>query len=351
MFSLNKIAIAVFFVASLPAYADPNSSPDSHAPIGVMGDHTHDKGEWMVSYRFMDMQMEDNLLEDDSISPIQIVTTIPNRFNDLPMMPPTLRVVPVEMQTRMHMLGVMYAPTDKITLMAMLNYVEKEMDHITFQGGMGTNVLGQFTTDPSGLGDAKLGLLYRLMQGPVHKLHANFSVSLPLGDIEQTDQILTPMGMTPSPRLPYPMQLSSGTWDVEPGITYTGHSGVLGWGAQFKYLYRISDNKNGYTLGNKTSLTSWASYTFSPHISAALRLSYYNQQQIEGIDTLIIAPVQTADPDNSGGNAVNLGVGLNYITDQGHRFALEYENTIDQRVNGVQMEMKNMLTFGYQYAF
>ena len=26
--------------------------PDSHAPIGVMGDHMHKEGEWMVSYRF-----------------------------------------------------------------------------------------------------------------------------------------------------------------------------------------------------------------------------------------------------------------------------------------------------------
>ena len=30
---------------------------DSHAPIGVMGDHMHAKGEWMVSYRFMRMAM------------------------------------------------------------------------------------------------------------------------------------------------------------------------------------------------------------------------------------------------------------------------------------------------------
>ena len=31
-----------------------------HAPVDVMGDHMHKKGEWMVSYRFMMMTMEDN---------------------------------------------------------------------------------------------------------------------------------------------------------------------------------------------------------------------------------------------------------------------------------------------------
>ena len=29
--------------------------PDGHAPVSVMGDHTHNKGEWMFSYRFMSM--------------------------------------------------------------------------------------------------------------------------------------------------------------------------------------------------------------------------------------------------------------------------------------------------------
>lgn len=29
--------------------------PDGHAPIGIMGDHYHKKGEWMLSYRMMTM--------------------------------------------------------------------------------------------------------------------------------------------------------------------------------------------------------------------------------------------------------------------------------------------------------
>ena len=37
--------------------ADSIQLPDSHAPISVMGDHTHRKKEVMFSYRFMNMQM------------------------------------------------------------------------------------------------------------------------------------------------------------------------------------------------------------------------------------------------------------------------------------------------------
>jgi len=43
----------------------------------------------------------------------------------------------------MYMLGVMYAPSDKVTLMAMLNYVTMEKDILTVMGGV-------FTTESSG---------------------------------------------------------------------------------------------------------------------------------------------------------------------------------------------------------
>lgn len=40
---------------------------DGHAPIGVMGDHVHHKGEWMASYRYMNMNMFGNLSGTENI--------------------------------------------------------------------------------------------------------------------------------------------------------------------------------------------------------------------------------------------------------------------------------------------
>ena len=49
----------LFFYALAWTSADtPKSRPDSHAPIGVMGDHGHKTGEVMLSYRFMTMDMQ-----------------------------------------------------------------------------------------------------------------------------------------------------------------------------------------------------------------------------------------------------------------------------------------------------
>ncbi len=157
--------ITTSLLAAGPAMSEPGASghhsgnghhahrPDSHAPIGVMGEHMHKKGEGMLSYRAMRMEMDGNRIGSDSVSPETIATTVPNRFFGRPMQPPTLRVVPTRMTMDMHMFGMMYAPTNNLTLMAMVNYIEKEMDHVTFRGPRGTTRRGTFTTKSEGIGD------------------------------------------------------------------------------------------------------------------------------------------------------------------------------------------------------
>lgn len=327
---------------------------DSHAPIGVMGDHMHHKGEWMLSYRYMYMEMEGNRIGKNSVSPETIATTVPNRFFGNPMQPPTLRVIPTSMDMEMHMLGAMYAPSDWLTLMVMAMYHEKTMDHITFAGGAGTTRLGTFTTRVSGIGDTRLSGMIRLYNDGIHHVHLNAGVSLPTGSTEETDDVLTPMGMRPTLRLPYPMQLGSGTYDLLPGITYTGKMDRYGWGAQYMGTIRTGSD-NGYTLGDQHEINGWASYRWRPWISNSVRLSYMTLDTIDGIDPSIMAPVQTADPNNQGGDIVTLYLGLNIAGQEGwvrgHRLALEAGIPLHRDLNGPQLETDLTLTGGWQYAF
>ena len=348
----RRVILSASFLLLSNSINAQHSASDEHAPIGVMGDHLHEAGEFMVSYRYMLMNMEDNLQGTDSITPDEIVTTIPNRFLGAPMMPPTLRVVPLEMQTAMHMVGIMYAPTDKLTLGLMLSLVDKEMDHVTYQGGMGTSQLGEFTTKTDGMGDTKLTMLYGLFKNDSSQLMFNLGLSIPTGDVEERARILTPMNTTPSPRSPYAMQLGSGSYDLEPGLTWKHQLAEdWKWGAQMKYLTRLEDNDENYNLGDRFTFANWFSYQLNSNVSTSLRLTYIDQDSIDGMDKLIAAPVQTADPDNYGGQRWDLGFGVNFIFPGDHRIALEYETTIDQDVNGVQLEMQDMLTLGYQLAF
>ena len=332
----------------------------NHAPIGVMGDHMHKKGEVMFSYRAMRMHMEDNRIGTDGVSPTQIATSVPNRFFGAPMQPPTLRVVPTQMDMDMHMLGVMYGVTDWLTVMAMGQYVTKEMDHTTFQGGMGPNILGEFTTQSDGFGDTKLSALIRAFEvkrenGVRHNAHFNAGISIPTGSITETDQILTPMGMTPSPRLPYPMQLGSGTVDIEPGVTYNGVSDSFSWGAQYRATLRTGNNDEGYTLGDKQFVTAWAQYGMADWVSFSARAAFSAQEAISGNDAAIAAPVQTANPDFQGGDRLDIGVGINFAGQsgvvKGHRLALEVLFPVHQDLNGPQLETDWTVTIGWQRAF
>lgn len=328
---------------------------DSHAPIGVMGEHMHRKGEWMLSYRYMKMDMDGSQNGKNDISPEETATTIANPFFGMPMQPPTLRVVPTQMTMKMHMLGFMYAPSDWLTLMAMASYLQKDMNHITFMGGMGTTILGGFETRSSGIGDTKVSGMIKIYEDDTHHLHANAGVSLPTGSITEKDDVLTPMGTTPRLRMPYPMQLGSGTFDLIPGITYTGKSGPVGWGAQYSSMIRLGESDEDYTLGDEHRLTGWMSYLFSPWISVSGRLAGQTIGKIEGRDSRIVAPVQTADPDNQGGDRIDFLIGVNLAAQsgifRGQRLAAEFGVPIHQNLNGPQLETDWLFTLGYQYSF
>ncbi|MGB3469564.1 MAG: transporter [Erythrobacter sp.] len=343
--------------AVTPAFADDTASDghsiDSldHAPIGVMGDHRHKKGEWMVSYRLMHMDMAGIQIGTDSVTPEQVATTVPNRFFGNPGQPPTLRIVPTSMRMDMHMAGVMYGVSDDVTLMVMGNYITKEMDHITFQGGMGTNRLGTFRTRTADIGDTKVAALIGLSD----TILFNAGISLPTGTITEEDDILTPMDGNPTVRTPYPMQIGSGTFDLEPGITYRDQNARFGWGAQLRGTIRLGDNDEGYSFGNKAMATIWGAAALSPAVSVSARMQAETLGRVDGTDPLIAGPVQTANPDFQGGETVTAFAGMNFAVTggslKGWRLGVEGGLPVVQDLNGPQMPTDYTLTVGIQKSF
>lgn len=308
----------------------------------------------MFSYRYMSMDMEGNLKGSSSVAADTIVTTEANRFFGNPGMPPTLRVVPLNMSMDMHMLGLMYAPGDRLTLMLMANYVEKDMDHVTYMGGAGTTVLGNFNTKTNDWSDTTVSGLISLLNREDARIHAIVGVSLPTGSTSESGQILTPMNMQPTVRLPYPMQLGSGSYDPVLGLSYSGFADRWAWGTQWRSTIRMSDNDDNYQLGNETRVTGWLSYLFNDPVSGSIRVEYYDRGNISGIDPQIMLPVQTADPARQGVSRTDLAFGVNIAGQhnlEGWRVALEYIVPIDQDLDGPQLETDSQLVFGLQKSW
>lgn len=357
MFHGRGVAAALLCVVSAAAQAGGDHAPaaapraDSHAPIGVMGDHVHNAGEFMFSYRYMRMEMEGNRIGQSEVSPEFIVQNVPNRFDG----PENLRVVPLDMTMEMHMIGGMYGLTDDITIMAMVPVVTNTMNHVTFQGMSGTERLGTFQTDSSGLGDVGVSGLFRVRDNGRDQLVAKLGLRAPTGDIEDTHPVLTPMNTRPILRMPYPMQVGTGTFALNPGMTWRRYVGPASVGVNYDGVLQLGRNDEGYTQGDQHTLSSWISYGWAPWVSTSLRVRGLTREQMQGRDDQVMAPVQTANPDFHGGDRAEAGIGVNLQGVRGglrgHRVAFEVLWPFYQDLNGPQLETDSTLTVGYQYAW
>ncbi len=322
------LASVVSAVSSATAYE--TGRVDGHAPIGVMGDHTHHAGEWMTSYRYMRMSMKGNRDGSARKSSADVLRNFP--------------VTPTSMDMEMHMFGVMYAPTDQLTLTAMVPFLRLDMNHKTRMGA-------KFTTRSKGIGDIAVGGLWKLFENEVHHLHANTRLSFPTGSISEKDD--TPMGRV---RLPYPMQLGSGTFDPSAGLTYSGQGGAYSWGGQALGTYRFGNNRNGYRLGHEYEASAWGARRLASWLSTSLRLAWQQWGDIRGDDDdLVKTLVPTADPDLRAGKRLDALVGLNLAAGKGilkgQRLALEAGWPVYQSLDGPQLEVDWQLTLGWQFAF
>ncbi|QDU67975.1 transporter [Engelhardtia mirabilis] len=301
--------------------------PDSHAPIGVMGDHVHSKGGWMFSMRYMLMRM--NGSRDGT-----------HRLSDSQVLGQGYMVTPTSMDMEMLMFGAMYAPEDWVTLMAMVPYVRKKMSHLT---GMG----GTFETESEGLGDIRLSGLFPVWRGDHGGLvHLEGGLSLPTGSTSERDA--TPMSA--SAKLPYPMQLGSGTTDVVLGATAQRQQDWGSYGAQARGLFRLGENGEDYTLGDVHELTTWAAHRIADDASASLRLAYVQWDDIRGADPeLNAAVVPTADPGLRAGQRLDVGLGVNGRLGSA-RLAAEVLLPLWQDLDGPQLETDLTLVLGLQLS-
>lgn len=100
------------------------------------------------------------------------------------------------------------------------------------------------------------------------------------------------------------MQLGSGTYDLKPGLTYVGQWKRWSWGGQFIPTFRIGENSEGYTLGNRMDLTTWVAYRWLPSLSTSFRLAAASWSNIDGRDDEIeVGMSPAADPKAQGGVA------------------------------------------------
>ena len=341
----TKLLLLATTTSILNAHEGPWTArrPDGHAPITVMGDHMHAMGEWMLSYRFMSMDMEGLLKGSDNVSTNSMLTKNGGDY----------AMLPEKMSMDMHMLGAMYAISDKWTLMGMINYLDNDMDMKMEMTMMGMTSVMNTSADSSGFGDIKFSGLYDLASWDNgQRVHFNVGISAPTGSIDEKASDGKILG--------YGMQLGSGTWDFLPAITFLGQTDNYSWGAQVGGALRMGDNDRDYSLGNRFDAILWGARKLTDSFSLSAKFDYATQGEIDGKDTDIAARNMMMkspgfDPASQGRDISTFGLGLNYYcrngTFKGHRLAVEWETPMSEDVNGLQLETDSIWSLGWQYAW
>ncbi|MDA0206282.1 MAG: hypothetical protein O3A53_19810 [Acidobacteria bacterium] len=190
------------------------------------------------------------------------------------------------------------------------------------------------------------------------RVHLNLGVSLPTGSI--TEQAVTPASAPNPTRLPYPMQLGSGTFDFFPGLTYLAESDNWSGGAQVRGTVRTGENDANYRLGNRFMATSWAARKLGDRVSASVRLTSERWGNIQGADPAFVGAVMmrmvpTVFTDLRGGSRVDIGGGINTYLKRSRpgqiRLALEVSRPIYQNLDGPQLESDYQVMIGTQFLF
>ena len=292
----------------------------------ILDSHVHHAGERMLAYHFMSMDMTGRHLTTEEV------------LDDF-------MVAPTSMTMEMHMVSGMYAPTDRLTLMVMLPYGIRSMEHVTRMGEV-------FTTRSSGMGDVGLMGNFVTRETGRDRFIFHFGLMLPTGSIDQ--RAVTPAGT--NQKLPYPMQLGSGTYALMPGLMYQGVTDLWTWGTQLKSIVRLGKNSNDYRLGDQLSWSGWIGYSWTPTISNVLKLEGHRTDDIHGADPeLNPVMVPTADPGRFGERSTDLHLVTEFYQMDGRfkglRMSLELGLPVFESHDPAQLEADWSITATLQWTF
>lgn len=327
LISLSTVAIGA-------DHSGRKSLVDRRGPAGVMGDHIHKQGKWMVEYKYMNMYMDDNRIGTNTVSDATALG--PTNVDGIPT---NAIATPTQMTMEMHMIHAMYGATDDVTLYAMMMLPSLTMDHIRGPGNPSPLPLGSaFTTHNSGFGDTAFGALLRLFSDCDTDLIFNLGCSVPTGDIFRTSSIPIEGAAVPAPALPYPMRLGSGTFNARPGITFKKYSKSGSLGVQLQTDIPVGRNYRGYSVSDEYRLNYWTSILLTDNWALSLRGENLWKSNYDGFDSA--APnlaVSTNVEPFRGGYWFNIGAGTQFTHDA-HYLSVEVVPTVYQDVNGIQLE-------------
>jgi hypothetical protein len=239
-------------------------------------------------------------------------------------------------------LDLFYGATHNVTLFASVPIHERSMTSRV----VGFGPLDQTS---SGIGDVITGIVYAYRDKPTSKLHVHLGVGLPTGEIDADD--LGANGT--SERLPLPMQLGGGTYDIYNGATWVNRMDVWTMGMHGRMRIHFGENDEGWAHGDSFNFDFWIARPVFSFLDFNLRLHNASWGDYYGT-----APASSNPDDNplaeihrQGGTRTDGGMGLALDLGPVGRISLDGTLPIDEWLDGPQFSTQRTLSLSWHLSF
>lgn len=221
--------------------------------------------------------------------------------------------------------------------------LSQETEHISSVPGF-----ADFTLTSKGVGDIAISLTHKAISDKNKNLSIQAGIRVPTGDINVEGD--TPRNGTGTlERLPYTMQLGSGTLDLTGAVNYSWTVDDFKFRSGANAVIRTGTNANNYRLGNNFGLSASMQYIKPKILQPYAKLSARKIERIEGLDTGLTAPglfpfpASITDPFNYGGEKIGVAAGLKTCISERCNVYLsgEFGVPIYQNLNGIQPKEKS----------
>lgn len=262
-------------------------------------------------------------------------------------------VVPTYITQEVHGFSASYALSDQTAISVLVPYILQATDHISILPGF-----DNFLLKSEGFGDIALNASHQKRITKKSVLKFSVGVRIPVGSINNTGD--TPRnGSGTLERLPYTMQIGSGTFDTAFAMQYVCVENELTYGATINSVIRTGKNKNDYRLGNNIGASLWAQYAFNHWLQPGVRVNVRHIGEIKGRDASLLVPMafpfpaSITNPSNYGGEKANIALSLRSCPKEGCKvsFNVEYGKPLYQNLNGVQPKERSNFSIGAAIKF
>lgn len=319
--------------------------PRPPPPVGARFAEPLEDAKLRISYSFERTSSRGLNVGDDDRTPRQVrdrsfIAYIPG-FTSYQQTPTSLDVTRHEFQLA-------YAPHPRVTLVAELPFIEKELARIdACAAGCDRS---EEQTD--GIGDITFAVLVPFIRkdhpgSPLHEeSHVFVAFDAPTGSIRRSKD---------GARLPYDNQIGNGTWDFEWGWTYRGSIERFSWGGQITGRHPLNKNDLQYREGSRFEASFWSAARLWKGLSASLRVAGVKQNNTSGRDRGLNAEVDgpSSNAKKRGGYLLEAGPGLALDIPQlaNQRLSVEVAIPIYQWTDGAQSERDWSFKAGWQWVF